>query len=72
MILGAAETLEIACKAFVVLTSTSVAFCNATVASPKLLATCDNATVALVALVEPLVRFAVVGWLALSTGKATG
>jgi hypothetical protein len=58
----AAGMLEIFCKAFVALASPAVAFSKATVAFPKLLVTfSDNAPVAFVVLVEPLVIFVVVG-----------
>jgi hypothetical protein len=68
---GAAEILEMSCKAFVALASPAVAFSKATVAFPKLLVIfSDNTLVAFVVLVEPLVMFVVVGSLALSTGEA--
>jgi hypothetical protein len=59
---GAAEILEMSCKAFVALANPAVAFSKATVAFPKLLVIfSDDAAVAFVVLVEPLVIFVVIG-----------
>ena len=50
------------CKAFVALANPAVAFSKATVAFPKLLVIfSDDAAVAFVVLVEPLVIFVVIG-----------
>ena len=63
---GAAEILEMSCKAFVGLASPTVAFSKATVAFPKLLVTfSDNGLVAFVVLAEPVEIFVAVGLLAL-------
>ena len=59
---GAAEILEISCKAVVALASPAVAFSKATVAFPKLLVIfSDDAAVAFVVLVEPPVTFVRIG-----------